>query len=186
MSPADSISRANENKAQAVRLPRRLLAGSGSDGGSRRARMRRGQRLCLLGQAERLQREVSGRFVNVGIAEQNHGRSRRGLANGGMVPYVCGASCFLTARAMEQIKVDLGYSKSNVKSAGCRPGWRTDSSVRPITPLKTSPGRGSAQSRSPRARRPDGDAAAMRYSLDHHGPMFLRISSHAGTRRAWG
>src|SRR6185312_7938651 len=39
------------------------------------------------------------RFVNVGIAEQNMVGVGAGLANGGMVPYVCGAGCFLTARA---------------------------------------------------------------------------------------
>src|ERR1700744_3332489 len=50
------------------------------------------------------------RFVNVGIAEQNMVGVGAGLANGGMIPFVCGASCFLTARAMEQIKVDLAYS----------------------------------------------------------------------------
>src|SRR3984957_9208240 len=44
------------------------------------------------------------RFVNVGIAEQNMVGVGAGLANGGMIPYVCGASSFLTARAMEQIK----------------------------------------------------------------------------------
>lgn len=48
------------------------------------------------------------RFVNVGIAEQNMVGVGAGLANGGMIPFVCGASCFLTARAMEQVKVDLG------------------------------------------------------------------------------
>src|SRR5215510_9943661 len=46
------------------------------------------------------------RFINVGIAEQNMVGVGAGLANGGMAPYVCGASCFLTARAMEQVKVD--------------------------------------------------------------------------------
>ena len=62
------------------------------------------------------------RFVNVGIAEQNMIGVGAGLANGGMVPYVCGASCFLTARAMEQLKVDLGYSKWNVKLCGMSSG----------------------------------------------------------------
>jgi transketolase len=62
------------------------------------------------------------RFVNVGIAEQNMIGVGAGLANGGMIPYVCGASCFLTARAMEQIKVDLGYSNSNVKLCGMSSG----------------------------------------------------------------
>lgn len=62
------------------------------------------------------------RFVNVGIAEQNMVGVGAGLANGGKVPFVCGAACFLTARAMEQIKVDLGYSKRNVKLCGMSSG----------------------------------------------------------------
>ena len=66
--------------------------------------------------------QFPSRFVNVGIAEQNMVGVGSGLANGGMVPYVCGASCFLTARAMEQVKVDLAYSNSNVKLCGMSSG----------------------------------------------------------------
>src|ERR1700730_17282410 len=62
------------------------------------------------------------RFVNVGIAEQNMVGAGNGLANGGMVPYLCGASCFLTSRAMEQVKVDLAYSKANVRICGMSSG----------------------------------------------------------------
>src|SRR5207253_5237037 len=62
------------------------------------------------------------RLVNVGIAEQNMVGLSAGLANGGKIPFVCGASCFLTARALEQIKVDLGYSRSNVKLCGMSSG----------------------------------------------------------------
>lgn len=62
------------------------------------------------------QRRFPNRFVNVGIAEQNIIGIGAGLANGGKIPFVCGASCFLTGRALEQIKVDLGYSKSNSKT----------------------------------------------------------------------
>ena len=62
------------------------------------------------------------RFVNVGIAEQNMVGVGAGLANGGSVPFVCGATCFLTARAMEQVKVDLGYAKNNVKLCGMSSG----------------------------------------------------------------
>src|ERR1039457_4552915 len=62
------------------------------------------------------------RFVNVGIAEQNMVGVSAGLANGGMIPYVCGAACFLTARAMEQIKIDLGYSNHNVRLVGISSG----------------------------------------------------------------
>lgn len=62
------------------------------------------------------------RFVNVGIAEQNLIGVSAGLANNGKIPYVCGAACFLTGRALEQIKVDLGYGRANVKICGMSSG----------------------------------------------------------------
>jgi transketolase len=45
-----------------------------------------------------------------------------GLANGGLIPFVCGASPFLTGRALEQIKADLAYSNANVKLCGMSSG----------------------------------------------------------------
>jgi transketolase len=62
------------------------------------------------------------RMVNVGIAEQNMVGVSAGLAAAGKVPFTCGASCFLTARALEQIKVDLCYSRHNVKVCGMSSG----------------------------------------------------------------
>jgi len=60
--------------------------------------------------------------INVGIAEQNMVGIGAGLANGGKVPFVCGASPFLTARALEQIKVDAAYTGANVKLVGVSSG----------------------------------------------------------------
>jgi transketolase len=62
------------------------------------------------------------RVVNVGIAEQNMVSIGAGLANGGKIPFVAGASPFLTARALEQIKVDAAYSFANVKLVGVSSG----------------------------------------------------------------
>lgn len=62
------------------------------------------------------------RFINVGIAEQNLIGMAAGLANGGTLPFVSGAACFLSARALEQIKADLAYSKANVKICGMSSG----------------------------------------------------------------
>ena len=62
------------------------------------------------------------RLVNVGIAEQNMVSVGAGLANGGKIPFVSGASCFLTARALEQIKADCAYSGANVKLCGMSSG----------------------------------------------------------------
>ena len=62
------------------------------------------------------------RLINVGIAEQNMVGVGAGLANGGKIPFVSGASCFLSARAMEQIKADCAYSFANVKLCGISSG----------------------------------------------------------------
>lgn len=117
------------------------------------------------------------RLVNVGIAEQNMVGVGNGLANGGMIPYLCGASCFLTARAMEQIKVDMAYSKANVRICGMSSGMAygqlgpTHHSVEDIAWTRVLPNLAIVV--------PADDietAAVMRYSLTHEGPMFLRIS----------
>jgi transketolase len=117
------------------------------------------------------------RFINVGIAEQNMVGVGAGLANGGMKPYVCGASCFLTARAMEQVKVDLGYSNSNVKLCGMSSGMAygelgpTHHSIEDLAWTRIIPNLAVVVPADPLE-----TEAAMRYSLTHTGPMFLRIS----------
>jgi transketolase len=69
-----------------------------------------------------LKREFPDRFFNVGIAEQNLIGVGAGLANGGKIPFVCGASPFLTGRGLEQIKVDAAYSNANIKLVGVSSG----------------------------------------------------------------
>jgi transketolase len=54
------------------------------------------------------------RLINVGIAEQDMVGVAAGLANGGRIAFVSAASCFLTGRALEQIKADVAYSNRNV------------------------------------------------------------------------
>jgi transketolase len=118
-----------------------------------------------------------GRFINVGIAEQNMVGVCAGLANGGKIPYACGAACFLTARAMEQIKIDLGYSNYNVKLVGISSGMAygqlgpTHHSIEDVGWLRIIPNMTiivPADSIETQA--------MMRYSAVHEGPMFLRIS----------
>jgi transketolase len=62
------------------------------------------------------------RLVNVGIAEQNLVGVSAGLASAGKIPFTCSASCFLTGRALEQIKADVAYSRHNVKLCGMSSG----------------------------------------------------------------
>ena len=117
------------------------------------------------------------RFINVGIAEQNMVGVAAGLANGGMIPYVCAASCFLTARAMEQIKVDLAYSKANVKLCAMSPGMAygqlgpTHHSIEDLAWMRVIPNMTVIVPADPVE-----TAASMGYSLKHEGPMFLRIA----------
>jgi len=71
---------------------------------------------------EEFKQRFPDRMFNVGIAEQNLVGLSAGLASAGKIPFTCSASCFLTARALEQIKVDLAYSRHNVKLCGMSSG----------------------------------------------------------------
>jgi transketolase len=62
------------------------------------------------------------RLINVGIAEQNLVGVGAGLANAGMIPFVCAASPFLTGRSLEQVKADVAYSQLPVILCGMSPG----------------------------------------------------------------
>src|SRR5580692_12330897 len=117
------------------------------------------------------------RFVNVGIAEQNMVGVGTGLANGGMIPFVCGASCFLTARAMEQVKVDLGYGRNNVKLCGMSSGMAygelgaTHHSIEDLAWTRVIPNLRVVVPADPAETR-----AALLWARDHVGPVFLRLS----------
>ena len=68
------------------------------------------------------QKEFPDRLINVGIAEQNMVGVAAGLANAGLVPFVCCAAPFLTGRALEQIKADVAYNNYGVVLCGQSPG----------------------------------------------------------------
>lgn len=61
-------------------------------------------------------------FVEVGIAEQNIVGMAAGLAHSGKKPFVASPACFLSMRSIEQIKVDVAYSATNVKLIGISGG----------------------------------------------------------------
>jgi len=92
------------------------------------------------------QERFPDRLVNVGIAEQDMVGVGAGLANGGKVPFVSAAACFLTARAMEQIKVDAAYSQHHMVLVGQSPGMAygelgpTHHSIEDLAWLRTIPG----------------------------------------------
>ncbi|MGJ5818941.1 transketolase family protein [Paludibaculum fermentans] len=117
------------------------------------------------------------RLVNVGIAEQNMVGVGCGLANGGMIPFVCGAACFLTGRAMEQVKVDLAYSKSNVKLCGMSGGMAygplgpTHHSIEDLAWTRVLPNMTVIVPADPYE-----TEQALRAALALQGPVYLRLS----------
>lgn len=117
------------------------------------------------------------RLINVGIAEQNLVGVGAGLANGGKIPFVCAASCFLTGRALEQIKADVAYSQANVKLCGISSGMAygelgpTHHSIEDFAWIRALP---NIVIIAPADRIET--AEAVRFAARHKGGVFLRLS----------
>lgn len=117
------------------------------------------------------------RLVNVGIAEQNMVGVGAGLANGGLLPFVCAASCFLTGRSLEQVKADIAYSNANVKLIGISSGMAygelgpTHHSIEDFAWTRVLPN-------LPVIAPCDSieTAAAVEWAATYAGPVFLRLS----------
>lgn len=62
------------------------------------------------------------RIVEIGIAEQNLVGVAAGLASAGKKAFAVSPACFLTARALEQIKNDVAYSDNPVRLIGISAG----------------------------------------------------------------
>ena len=120
------------------------------------------------------------RLINVGIAEQDMVGVAAGLANGGRIPFVSAASCFLTARALEQIKADVAYSNRNVKLCGMSPGMAygelgpTHHSIEDIAWLRAIDNLIVVVPADPVE-----TAAALRWAAVTQGPVFIRVSRMA-------
>jgi transketolase len=123
------------------------------------------------------QRRFPDRLINVGIAEQDMIGIAAGLASSGKIPFVCGAAAFLTGRALEQIKVDLAYSRRNVKLAGMSSGLGygalgpTHHSIEDLAWTRVLPNLVVIVPSDPLETR-----QATRAAAAHDGPVFLRLS----------
>jgi len=117
------------------------------------------------------------RTVNVGIAEQNMVGVGAGLANGGRIPFVSGASCFLTGRALEQLKADIAYAGFNVKLVGQSSGiaygelGATHHSIEDFTWLRAL-----RQITVIVPADPFETEEAIKWAAAHEGPVYLRLS----------
>ena len=123
------------------------------------------------------QKKFPDRLINVGIAEQVMVGVGAGLANGGRIPFVSAASCFITGRALEQVKADIAYANFNVKLVGQSSGiaygelGATHHSIedfawlRPLTNLTTIVPADAWET-----------AEAVKWAAAHEGPVYLRLS----------
>jgi transketolase len=123
------------------------------------------------------QQRFPQRLLNIGIAEQVMVGVAAGLANGGKRPFVSGASCFLTARGLEQIKVDLAYTGANVTLCGMSPGVAygelgpTHHSIEDIAWLRAIDNLVLIVPADPLE-----TEQALRAATEHDGPVFVRVS----------
>lgn len=123
------------------------------------------------------QKRFPTRLINVGIAEQVMIGVGAGLANGGRIPFVSAAGCFITGRALEQVKADIAYANFNVKLVGQSSGiaygelGATHHSIedfawlRPLTNLTVICPADAWET-----------AEAVKWAAAHEGPVYLRLS----------
>src|SRR5207245_579692 len=73
-----------------------------------------------------LPEKLGARFIDVGICEQTMVGAAAGLALRGRVPVVHALATFLTMRAFEFIRTDVGIGRLPVKLVGGVPGFLSD------------------------------------------------------------
>lgn len=90
--------------------------------------------------------QFAQQFYEMGIAEQSLVSTAAGMARVGKRPFAASPACFLSTRSMEQVKVDVAYSQTNVKLIGISGGisygalGMTHHSAQDIAALASIPG----------------------------------------------
>jgi transketolase len=120
------------------------------------------------------------RYVEVGISEQNAVSICAGLAELGYIPVIAVITPFLTMRAYEQVRNDIGYANANVKLVGSGGGLAystlgsSHEAIEDISVMRTipnmtilCPGDGYEVDR------------ALRLAIEHNGPVYIRMPRHA-------
>lgn len=124
--------------------------------------------------------ELPEQFVECGIAEQNAVGISAGLAHSGKKVFVCGPACFYVARSLEQVKVDLAYSRNNVKILGVSGGvaygalGATHHSLHDIAALRTFPAMNIVLPCDARQTR-----KLLKQLVDYPAPVYVRVGRAA-------
>lgn len=132
-----------------------------------------------IGLFDEFERVAPGRFLNVGIAEQALVGVAAGLAYAGQKPVAYSIAPFLTARAHEQVRVDVAMARANVTLVGVGGGVAygylgpTHHGTEDLALMRALPGMTVLAPADPgEARR------ATQAALDFDGPVYLRLGKN--------
>jgi transketolase len=120
------------------------------------------------------------RSVEVGISEQNAVGICAALAKQGMIPVITVITPFITMRAYEQVRDDIGYMNMNVKLVGSGGGLAystlgsTHQAVEDVALMRTIP---NMKILAPCDARDVGEALRMAVSVK--GPVYIRMPRQA-------
>jgi transketolase len=120
---------------------------------------------------------VPDRFFEMGIAEQNLIGVAAGMATCGYVPWISTFTAFITARALDQIRVVVAQPHLNVKLCGSYSGiltgktGKTHQAVDDLAVFRAMPGVSVIAPADANEL-----AAAMRSMMETDGPQYLRLT----------
>jgi transketolase len=121
-------------------------------------------------------KEFPDRFIELGVAEQNSISFAFGVAASGYIPIVPLFGSFLTRRACDQIFIQVGYAKANIKLIGCYSGLTspntgaTHQSINDISIMRSIPGIKIIEACNESELR-----EAIIKIVEIHGPVYLRM-----------
>lgn len=134
----------------------------------------------ISGKIDQFAKYYPKRIVEVGIAEQNLVGVAAGLASCGKKPFVVSQACFLTTRALEQIKVDVAYCENPVRLIGISAGisygalGATHHAISDFASLRAIP---NIRIIAPADNKET--EAAILSTLSNSTPVYIRLGKHA-------
>ena len=117
------------------------------------------------------------RFYNFGIAEANMAAAAAGMATCGLMPVISTFAFLLSVRAMDSIHSLIAYNRLNVKIAGGYSGLSAHAngashqSICDMAFMRAIPGMTVLAPSDE-----ESTVQAIQAMLDHHGPVYLRLS----------
>lgn len=122
-------------------------------------------------------KEFPERFYQMGIAEQNLIGVAAGMSTLGNIPWVASFGVFFTQRSLDQIRMLVAQSQTNVKLAGHYTGLlnggsgKTHQDIEDLAILRAMPGMTVIAPADGRECR-----AAVGWAVAHEGPVYLRLA----------